>query len=101
MPQVCIRSNVCHLFPPMLEVVFSFLVHTISGGLSRVASAMSTSPTRSRSPMRSGSVQDEKIEENPEAQVGLNAPEGLLEAEAEKKEPKDANEGLRDELHTS
>ena len=100
MPQVCIRSNVCHLFPPMLEVVFSFLVHTISGGLSRVASAMSTSPTRSRSPMRSGSVQDEKIEENPEAQVGLNAPEGLPEAEAEKKEPKDANEGLRDELAT-
>ena len=24
MPQVCIRSNVCHLFPPMLEVLFSF-----------------------------------------------------------------------------
>ena len=104
MPQVCIRSNVCHLFPPMLEVVFSFLVHTISGGLSRVASAMS-SPTRSCSPMRSGSVQDEKIEEpkeNPDAQVGLNAPEGLPEgtAEAEKKESKDANEGLRDELAT-
>ena len=98
MPQVCIRSNVCHLFPPMLEVVFPFLVHTISGGLSRVASAMSTSPTRSRSPMRSGSVQGEKIEEpkeNPDAQVGLNAPEGLPDGEAEKKEPKDANEGLR------
>ena len=100
MPQVCIRSNVCHLFPPMLEVAFSFLVHTISGGLSRVASAMSTSPTRSRSPMRSGSVQDETIEESPDAQVGLNAPEGLPDAEAEKKEPKDANEGLRDEFAT-
>ncbi len=24
MPQVCILSNVCHLFPPMLEVLFSF-----------------------------------------------------------------------------
>ena len=59
--------------------------------------------TRSRSPMRSGSVQDEKIEEpkeNPDAQVGLNAPEGLPEAETEKKELKDANEGLRDELAT-
>ena len=106
MPQVCIRSNVCHLFPPMLEVLFSFLVHTISGGFSRVASAIS-SPTRSRSPMRTGSVQDDKIEkpkENPDAvtQVGLNVPEGLPEApaEAEKKEPKDANEGSRDELAT-
>ena len=24
MPQVCILSNVCHLFPPMLEFLFSF-----------------------------------------------------------------------------
>ena len=106
MPQVCIRSNVCHLFPPMWEVLFSFLGHTISGGFSRVASAMS-SPTRSRSPMRTGSVQDDKTEEpkeNPDAvtQAGLDVPEGLPEApaEAEKKEPKDANEGLRDELAT-
>ena len=53
MPQVCILSNVCHLFPPMLEALFSFLVHTFFGGFSRVASAMSTSPPdRSRSPMR-------------------------------------------------
>ena len=84
MPQVCIRSNVCHLFPPMLEVLFSFsfLVHTISGGFSHVASAMS-SPTRSRSPMRSGSVQDDKTEEPKEipdavTQVGLNVPEGRV-----------------------
>ena len=82
----------------MLEVLFSFLVHTISGGLSRVASAMS-SPTRSRSPMRSGSVHDDKAEEpkeNPDAvtQVGLNEPEGLPEApaEGEKKDSKDAND---------
>ena len=62
-------SNVCHLFPPMLEVLFSFLVHTISGGLSRVASAMSTSPNRSRSPLRhTGDNPDGKAEgpkENP------------------------------------
>ena len=69
MPQVCILSNVCHLFPPMLEVLFSFLVHTIFGGLSRVASAMSTSPDRSRSPSRNtGDNPDGKAEvpkENP------------------------------------
>ena len=53
----------------MLEVLFSFLVHTISGGLSRVASAMSTSPDRSRSPLRNtGDNPDGKVEvpkENP------------------------------------
>ena len=69
MPQVCILSNVCHLFPPMLEVLFSFLVHTIFGGLSRVASAMSTSPDRSRCPLRNtGDNPDGKAEvpkENP------------------------------------
>ena len=53
----------------MLEVLFSFLVHTISGGLSRVASAMSTSPDRSRGPLRNtGNNPDGKAEvpkENP------------------------------------
>ena len=106
MPQVCIRSNVCHWFPPMLEVLFSFLVHTFSGGLSRVASAMS-SPNRSRSPMRTTSVQDDKAEEpkeNPDAltQVGLTEQEALPEAsvEGEKKYSKDANDGSRGELAT-
>ena len=80
-------SNVCHLFPPMLEVLFSFLVHTFSGGLSRVASAMS-SPTRSRSPMRTASVHDDKAEEpkeNPDAltQVGLGEQGALPEAPSE------------------
>ena len=51
--------NVCHLFPPMLEVLFSFLVHTFSGGISRVASAMSS--PRSRSPMRTTSVHDDAV----------------------------------------
>ena len=82
----------------MLEVLFSFLVHTFSGGLSRVASAMSLSPTRSRSPRNTGSVHDDKAEEpkeNPEAltQVGLTEQDGLPEAPAQ-------NEGSRGELAT-
>ena len=81
-------SNVCHLFPPMLEVLFSFLVHTFSGGLSRVASAMSTSPTRSRSPMRTRENLDDKAEAPEESPIVPNqvAPSGhgeLPEATAE------------------
>ena len=54
----------------MLEVLFSFLVHTISGVLSRVASAMSTSPTRSRSPLRNtGANPDGKAEVPEESPV--------------------------------
>ena len=54
----------------MLEVLFSFLVHTISGGLSRVASAMSISPTRSRSPLRNtGENPDGKAEVPEESPV--------------------------------
>ena len=90
----------------MLEVLFSFLVHTFSGGLSRVALAMS-SPNRSRSSMRTTSVHDDKAEEpkeNPDAptQVGLAEKEGLPEApvEGERKDSKDANDGSRGELAT-
>ena len=81
-------SNVCHLFPPMLEVLFSFLVHTISGGLSRVASAMS-SPTRSRSPIRNTGEncegEAEVPKENPIAptEVVPSGHAGLPEAPAE------------------
>ena len=91
----------------MLEVLFSFLVHTFSGGLSRVASAMSLSPTRSRSPRNTGSVHDDKAEEpkeNPEAltQVGFTEQDVLPEApaEGEGKDVKDANEGSRGEVAT-
>ena len=62
----------------MLEVLFSFLVHTISGGLSRVASAMSSSPTRIRSPLRNNeNTPDDKAEvpkENPVVPVGVVPP---------------------------
>ena len=84
----------------MLEVLFSFLVHTFSGGLSRVASAMSS--PRSRSPLRTTSVRDDTAEEpkeNPDAltQVGLgeqgSGPEAP--AEGEKKDSKDASDGSR------
>ena len=91
----------------MLEVLFSFLVHTFFGGSSRVASAMSLSPSRSRSPKNTGSVHDDKAEEpkeNPAAltQVGLTEQDGLPEApvEGERKDVKDANEGSRGELAT-
>ena len=73
----------------MLEVLFSFLVHTISGGLSRVSSAMSTSPTRSRSPLRnSGENPDGEVEvpkENPVAptEVVPGGHAGVPEAPAE------------------
>ena len=54
----------------MLEVLFCFLVHTISGGLSRVASAMSTSPTRGRCPLRNtGEDPDGKAEVPEESPV--------------------------------
>ena len=91
----------------MLEVLFSFLVHTFSAGLSRVSSAMSPSPTRSRSPRNTGSVHDDKSEEpkeNPEAltQVGLTGQDVLPEApaEGEGKDVKDDNEGPRGEVAT-
>ena len=62
----------------MLEVLFSFLVHTISGGLSRVASAMSSSPNRSRSPLRNNeNTPDDKAEvpkENPVVPVSVVPP---------------------------
>ena len=93
----------------MLEVLFSFpfLVHTISGGLSRVASAMS-SPTRSRSPLRNTvSGHDDKAEEpkeNPAAitQVGRIEQDGMPEAPAdeEKKDVKDDDEEPRGETAT-
>ena len=73
----------------MLEVLISFLVHTFFGGLSRVASAMSTSPDRSRSPLRNtGENPDGKAEvpkENPVAPTEV-VPSGhaeLSEAPAE------------------
>ena len=62
----------------MLEVLFSFLVHTISGGLSRVASAMSASPTRSRSPLRNTDGKAEVPEESPVVPTEV-APSGHVE----------------------
>ena len=78
----------------MLEVLFSFLVHTISGGLSRVASAMYSSPNRSRSPLRNtGNTPDDKAEvpkENPVVPVNVVPPPSghveLPDAPAEGKE---------------
>ena len=86
--------------------VFFSCPHHFRGFIACGLSYMS-SPTRSRSPMRTGSVHDDKAEEpkeNPDAvsQVGLNEPEGLPEApaEGEKKDSKDANDGSRGELAT-
>ena len=68
-----------------------------------VCSAMSLSPTRSRSPRNTGSVRDDKSEEpkeNPEAltQVGHTGQDVLPEApaEGEKQDVKDDNEGPSD-----
>ena len=81
----------------MLEVLFSFLVHTISGGLSRVASAMSSSPNRSRSPLRNnGNTPDDKAEvpkENPVVPVSVVPPPNLPDAPAEG-EVKEGTQGV-------
>ena len=89
----------------MLEVLFSFLVHTFSGGISRVASAMSS--PRSRSPMRTTSVHDDAAEEpkeNPDAltQVGLDeqgtGPEAGVEGEKKDSKATPAEESAGKQL---